>query len=49
MGQVWKCVIFVGCYVEAIEFAKSVPIMSPGDWKLKFKKMCCRLFLYLHI
>ena len=35
MWQVWKSVIFVEWYLEASEFAESVPIMSPGDWKLE--------------
>ena len=41
MFQVWKSVIFVECYLEA----KSVPIMSPGDWKLKLKKSRVIFFL----
>ena len=38
MRQVWKYVIFAECYLEASSFAKIVPIMSPGDWILGFKK-----------
>ena len=44
MRQVWKSVIFVESYLEASQFAKSGPIMSPGDWKLKLKEIRCQFF-----
>ena len=45
MCQVWKSVIFVECYLEASQFAKTSPHYVPRGPEVEVQKNLGRFFL----